>query len=57
MRLDIYMSKLNNIDSRTKAKKLINGGFVQVNDKIIDSPSYDVDEKDIVKINLSLIHI
>lgn len=51
MRLDIYISKLNNIDSRTKAKKLINGGFVQVNDKIIDFPSYDVDEKDIVKIN------
>ncbi len=51
MRLDKYLNEFKDIDSRTKAKKLILGSFVYVNGKIILSPSYDVDENDIVEIN------
>ena len=44
MRLDKYISEFKNIDSRTKAKKLVLAGFVLVNGKALLDPSYDVKE-------------
>ncbi len=51
MRLDKYISEFKNIDSRTKAKKLILAGFVLVNGKALLDPSYDVKEEDNIDID------
>lgn len=51
MRLDKYLSEFKNIDSRTKAKKLILAGFVLVNGKALLDPSYDVKEEDNIDID------
>lgn len=42
MRLDLYISQQNNI-TRTKAKQLIESGFVKIGDKTADKPSQEVD--------------
>ncbi len=49
MRLDQYLSINNNL-SRTKAKQLIESGFISVNDKIVDKVALEVKDSDIVKI-------
>ena len=51
MRLDKYLSEFKNIDSRTKAKKLILAGFVLLNGKALLDPSYDVKEDDDIAID------
>ena len=50
MRLDIYLTERNQIESRTKAKSLIGDSLVIVNGKIITKPSFEVSEDDEVKI-------
>ena len=50
MRLDLYLTEHKLTESRTKAKSLIEGSLVMVNDKIITKSSYDVSDIDIVKI-------
>ncbi len=49
MRLDLYLSKLNNI-SRTKAQQLVESNFVSLNGKIVNKPSIDVSEFDNIEI-------
>ena len=49
MRLDLHLSKLNNI-SRTKAQQLVESNFVLVNGKIVNKPSFDVTELDKIEI-------
>lgn len=51
MRLDKYLNEFKDVDSRTKAKKLILAGFVSINGKITLSPSYELNEDDLVEIN------
>ncbi len=46
MRLDIYLAKHYNIQSRNKAHELIKSNKVQINSKIISKPSYQVEEDD-----------
>ena len=50
MRLDLYLTENNLTESRTKAKSLIEGSLVTVNDKIITKASFDISDTDIVKI-------
>ncbi|MBQ9449403.1 MAG: TlyA family RNA methyltransferase [Acholeplasmatales bacterium] len=50
MRLDVYLTENNHIESRTKAKSLIGDSLVMVNGKIITKPSFEVTEEDEVKI-------
>lgn len=50
MRLDVYLSDLKNV-TRTKAKQLIESGFVKVGDNIIKKPAYEVSDD----ANISLI--
>lgn len=49
MRLDLYLSTENEI-TRSKAKDLIKRGRVSVDDTIIEKPSFDVTDKNIIKI-------
>lgn len=44
MRIDKYISIKNPSLSRTKIKELIQNGYIIVSDKIIDKPSYEIDE-------------
>ncbi len=44
MRLDIYLTKHNNIQSRNKANELIKSKKVLVDGKIVTKPSFDVEE-------------
>ncbi|OUR69973.1 TlyA family rRNA (cytidine-2'-O)-methyltransferase [Arcobacter sp. 31_11_sub10_T18] len=46
MRLDIYLAKHFNIQSRNKAHELIKSNKVQINSKIVSKPSYQVEEND-----------
>jgi len=46
MRLDIYLAKHCNIQSRNKAHELIKSNKVQINSKIVSKPSYQVEEDD-----------
>ncbi|NQY95386.1 MAG: TlyA family RNA methyltransferase [Campylobacteraceae bacterium] len=46
MRLDIYLAKNCNIQSRNKAHELIKAKKVKINNKIISKPSYQVEEED-----------
>lgn len=48
MRLDKYITKNHEIQSRNKASELIKESKVLVNDIIIKKPSFDVDEKDTI---------
>lgn len=48
MRLDLYLSSTQNI-TRTKAKQLIEGGFVKINGKYADKPAIDVKENDLIE--------
>lgn len=49
MRLDLYLSTENEM-TRSKAKDLIKRGRVLVDDTIIEKPSFDVTDKNIIKI-------
>lgn len=51
MRLDIYLTQYNNIQSRNKANELIKSQKVLVDGKIIKKPSYKVEEGSVVVIN------
>ena len=42
MRLDVFLYEEGYADSRTDAKNFILGGFVKVNGRMINKPSYDV---------------
>jgi len=50
MRLDIYLTKHNKIQSRNKAQELIKAKKVFVNDKNITKPSFIVEENHTIKI-------
>ncbi|MEA3498312.1 MAG: TlyA family RNA methyltransferase [Campylobacterota bacterium] len=51
MRLDIYLTKHNNIQSRNKAQELIKAKKVFVNDKNITKPSFIVEDNSTIKID------
>lgn len=55
MRLDLYIAENNLAESRTEAKKLISVGAVTVNGRIINKPSYDVTDSDIIAVDRSSI--
>lgn len=44
MRLDKYITERGLAESRTRAEKLILGGFVCVDGKTVNKPSFDIDE-------------
>ncbi len=44
MRLDLFLVNFNYVDSRTRAQNLIKLGFVMVDNRIINKPSYEVSE-------------
>jgi 23S rRNA (cytidine1920-2'-O)/16S rRNA (cytidine1409-2'-O)-methyltransferase len=50
MRLDIYLTGKNFLETRTKAKLAIEKGLVQVNAKTILQPAFDVKKTDIVQL-------
>ncbi|MCT4565076.1 MAG: RluA family pseudouridine synthase [Maledivibacter sp.] len=50
IRLDLYISKELNDISRSYVQKLIQQGKVRVNDKVIDSKKYKINENDIIDI-------
>lgn len=50
MRLDAYLVARGYVSSRSRAKKAIKEGWVQVNDQIIRKPSYSVSYTDEVEI-------
>jgi 23S rRNA (cytidine1920-2'-O)/16S rRNA (cytidine1409-2'-O)-methyltransferase len=47
MRLDLYLAKYYNIQSRNKANELIKNKKVKVNNKIITKPSFKINDKNI----------
>lgn len=49
MRLDLYLSKTQNI-TRTKAKQLIESGFIELNGKIVAKPSIEVNDSSTIKV-------
>lgn len=50
-RLDKYLSQTNKQISRSQAKKLINSGFIQVNDHSVE-PDYELQRGDRIKIEI-----
>lgn len=50
MRLDIYLTINNNIQSRNKAQELIKSKKIKVNNKLILKPSYKVEENDNIEV-------
>ena len=50
MRLDIFLMKNNYCDSRNKAQELIKNKKVRVDDKIINKPSFTIDENNKIEI-------
>ena len=50
MRLDVYLTFANFAESRQKAQRIINEGCCEVNGKVIKKASFDVSERDSVKI-------
>ena len=50
MRLDIYLSKLHIVESRSKIKELILKGYVKVNGVVVKKPSFSVDDSDEIEI-------
>jgi 23S rRNA (cytidine1920-2'-O)/16S rRNA (cytidine1409-2'-O)-methyltransferase len=51
MRLDNYLNKNYNIQSRNKASELIKSKKISVNGKIITKPSFNIKESDIIDIS------
>ncbi len=51
MRLDVYLSDKGLCASRTEAKGFITSGEVTVNGKIVNKPSFDVCEDDLISVN------
>ena len=51
MRLDKYITQTQNIQSRNKAAELIKANKVQVNNKIINKPSFPIEGDEIIQIN------
>ncbi len=51
MRLDLYLTKHNNIQSRNKANELIKSKKVLVDGKIVTKPSFRIEENQTVSIN------
>ncbi len=51
MRLDIYLTKHNNIQSRNKANELIKSKKVLVDGKIVTKPSFNVEENNKITID------
>lgn len=51
MRLDVYLTENGHADSRQRAKLLIVGGFVKVNDKAVTKPSFDIADGDAVAVS------
>ena len=47
-RLDVYLTERAGVESRSRAKELIQGGMVTVNDKTVTKTAYPVDEGDVV---------
>ena len=50
MRLDIYLTKNFDIQSRNKAQELIKANKVKINDKIITKASYKVEDNDNIEL-------
>lgn len=50
LRLDLYTVEKGIIKSRERAKELIKSGNVTVNGRVIDKPSYDTEENDIIEV-------
>lgn len=50
IRLDVFLSKLNNVKSRNVAIYLINNNLIKVNGVIIDKKNYLVSENDVIEI-------
>jgi len=50
MRLDIYLAKNYDIQSRNKAHELIKAHKVRINNKIISKPSYKIEENDTIEL-------
>lgn len=44
MRLDLYLQEKGHAPTRSRAKTMIEGGMVEVDGKIVDKPSFSVDE-------------
>ena len=49
-RLDIYLVNNNYAPSRSKAAQLINNGSIFVNKKLINKPSFLVDDNDCIEV-------
>ncbi len=56
MRLDIFLVNNNFVDSRNKAQELIKADKVKVNSKIINKPSFDINDE-IVEVNLNEFYV
>lgn len=52
MRLDVYLTKNFNINSRNKANELIKSSKVKVNKTLISKPSYFIQESDVIEVDL-----
>ena len=51
MRLDVFLTQNNYVETRTRAKNLIELERVFVNDKVITKASFDVTESDKIEIS------
>lgn len=51
-RLDLFLSKINENSSRSFYSKLIKGGMVKVNNKIIKKPSFLLSKNDVIELNI-----
>lgn len=51
-RLDAELAKRNPEISRSTWRKYIESGYVSVNNKVITSPKYDIDESDAIAVNI-----
>lgn len=50
MRLDLYLTDKGFFNSRSKAQAAIKNKSISINDKIVDKPSFEVEETDMVKV-------
>ena len=53
MRLDLYLTRLECVKSRQKAKSLIEGGYVKINNEKITTPSFLVDETGVLTVEIN----